>query len=164
MSRQVFSCNKENTPNGRIAFGFNDGHWQLRRLDAPDRILAQGEGRPDAWLFDSQGRTVTLNFLDSDRQRVYRLSDGQLRLDNRFYGLRDAKLTGGGGYLLTEEGRLLPADGDVLLQAASAAVAGRFGSAERCQLLMDEAACRQAKAANAKAKAPAAVSRASTSP
>ena len=133
-------------PTHTFAYGFNEGRWQVRRLDAPDRVLLQGEGQPDRWQFDRQGRTLALSFSDSDRVRVYRLADGALRLESRFYDLRTAQLTGGGGYLLTEDGRLVPADGVALLESARLAVAARFGNTERCQLLMDESACRQAKA------------------
>lgn len=140
------------------AYGFNEGRWQVRRLDAPDRVLLEGEGQPDRWEFDRQGQSLALSFSDSDRLRVYRLADGALRLESRFYDLRTAKLTGGGGYLLTDDGRLVPADGAALLESARLAVAARFGNAERCQLLMDEAACRQAKARGR------ALSPASTSP
>jgi energy-coupling factor transporter ATP-binding protein EcfA2 len=144
--------------NGGLAYGFNEGRWQVRRLAAPDRVLLEGEGQPDSWQFDRQGQSLGLTFSDNDRVRVYRLADGTLRLDSRFHDLRTATLTGGGGYVLTEDGRLVPADGIALLESARVAVAQRFGSAQRCQLLMDEAACRQAQARSR------ALSPASTSP
>lgn len=144
--------------NGGLAYGFNDGRWQVRRLAAPDRVLLEGDGQPDSWQFDRQGQSLALTFSDNDRVRVYRLADGALRLDSRFHDLRTARLTGGGGHLLTEDGRLVPADGIALLESARGTVAERFGSVQRCQLLMDEAACRQAQAR------PRALSRASTSP
>jgi hypothetical protein len=130
---------------GSLAYGFNEGRWQVRRLTAPDRVLLEGEGRPDSWQFDRQGQSLALTFADNDRVRVYRLADGALRLDSRFHDLRTARLTGGGGYLLTEDGRLVPADGVALLESARMAVAARFGRAQRCELLMDEVACRQAQ-------------------
>jgi energy-coupling factor transporter ATP-binding protein EcfA2 len=145
-------------PSGSFAYGFNEGRWQVRRLDVPERVLLEGEGEPDSWQFDRQGQALALTFSDSDRVRVYRLIDGALRLESRFYDLRTARLTGGGGYLLTDDGRLVPADGVALLESARLAVAARFGNEQRCQLLMDEAACRQAKARGR------ALSPASTSP
>lgn len=130
-------------PTHGLAYGSNDGRWQVRRLDAADRVLLEGEGQPERWQFDREGRVVALSFADNDRVRVYRLADGALQLESRFYDLRTARLTGGGGYLLTEDGRLVPADGVALVKQAGVAVATRFGNAERCDLLMDEAACRQ---------------------
>lgn len=136
--------------SGRFAYGGRQGRWQLRRLDDPARILLQGEGEPRRWLFDPQARSLALNFAEGDQLHVYRLSDGALRLQGRFSGLRSARLTGAGNYLLIDDGRLLPVDAQALMQSARAAVTARYGPAERCRLLMDEAACRQALAAGAR--------------
>jgi hypothetical protein len=144
-------------PTGRHAFGKSESGdgLEVRLLDDPAAPPIVLKGWPAQPVFSRSGEVMAVRLPDQQRMRFYRLpsSEPVLETDLQLFAVAPLPSPGGamtqltpqGGYMIDRNGRIIPTDGQRVMEEAQAQASRDLDPGERCRLLGAPAGCLAAK-------------------